>query len=109
MVQRVLDRLVAGMLPVVGGGVDSGPMRRAGEIRGRGGGRRGSIGRESFDGSPLSFNLCEDLRQGLDSENVFGQLGQQSQVAGLQTTAVQDAERAILRPLSSSGGGGGRG
>lgn len=96
------------MIPVSGGGADRGSTGGAGRIRGGGGGgRRRSIGRERFDGPPLSFDLCEEMRQGLDGEDVFRQLGQQSQVTGLQTTAAQDAESAVLRPLSSSGGGGG--
>lgn len=97
------------MIPVASGGVDSGSTDGPARIRGgRGGGRRRSTGRKRFDGPPLSFDLFEDIRQGLDSEDVFGQLGQQSQVAGLQATAAQDVESAVLRPLSSPGGGRGR-
>lgn len=108
MVCRVLDQLSVGVILDAGGGVDGRSMCRA--LRIRGGGRRRSGWRERFDGSPLPFDLFEDMRQGLNREDVFGQLGQQSQVARLQTTAAQDVEGAVLRPRSSSGErrGGGR-
>lgn len=49
------------------------------------------------------------MRKRLDVEDIFGQLGKQSQVSRLQTTAAQDAEGAVLWPLNSSGGWGGGG
>lgn len=88
------------LIPVCGTGAAGGSTGGAGRIRGGRGGRRRSVGRERFDGLSLSFDLFEDMRQGLHGEDVLGQLSQQRQVAGLQTAAAQDAE--------SAPGGGGR-
>lgn len=98
MVQRVLDRRAVELVPVSGraGGAARGrSIGGAGRVEGRGG-RRRSPGRERFDSPFFAFDLSEDVRQRLDSENIFRQLGQQRQIAGLQTAAAQDVQNTFL-------------
>lgn len=89
MAKRVLNQLAVLLIPFPVGKAGHGPR---GEAGGRGGG-----GRKGFTAAPLAFDLLEDLRQRVHSEDVLGQLGKERQVFRFQTAAAQDAEDAILR------------